>query len=191
MGREYYKSKLSLNELIKIQYFDGNTTGLLADFIKRLDIPKLIVKDEDFEMESYSVNGEEVVVYNLNENWKCLLMEEIMLAVASVENMESIIAEVGIRKVFKISNDLGWNDDVTMAELSTNEGIAKLFYCVLYSLITFDENAEEMDYGEWEESLGWEVWQNDEEEDEEDDDRIVPITDEELDRIGGKVAMCA
>jgi hypothetical protein len=210
MAREYYKSKLPFRNLIWIDFYqDEARTGAWADFVNNLDILKHMVDcDEDFEMESYWVNGEELLVYNLHSDWKENVVKHIIENM-DINHIEKIIGDFGMRKLFSMADTLwsdrtitadeeGWNDKPdewwhnympAFEELSTDVGIKKLFYCLVWEQIQMYDEYEMMSEEEWNESLNWQIMNNQDSDD--DDDRIVPITDEALDMIGGKVAKCA
>ena len=184
--------------------FEGmNTTGSetfdtwLADKDWR---DELCDNDEDFDWEMAEFDGINIVgnygrrrewVYNISEEWKHTLFDRLATEI-DIDVAEKIIGEVGIRKVMKLANDSAFYDDEGgLPELWTDMGIRKVFYNFLDDTLDINEEyyteITKEEYDEW----VAEHIENDDEEDDEDEDAIVPITDEEFEKIGGGVAPCA
>ena len=198
MGRQYYKSdthREGSGIFIYMRYYEDETgsvvEGAWANFCETLDVIAEIKKDDDeYDDKMYVINGVETERFvSIDEDWRHNLIERLVCI--RIEHIEKLIADIGIRNAFKLANDTGLCEDMTLEDLTTDLGMRKIFYCLLDEHLTINVQFEDATEDEWFDFIetGENYWSGDE--DSEDDDEIVPITDEALDRIGGKVAVCA
>jgi len=113
-------------------------------------------------------------VYNINEEWKHPLVDR-MCSEISVDKIEEIIGEVGIRKVMKLYNNSDYQHNIP--DLSTDLGLRQVFYVLLDEVIgindKFYEEITKKEYDEWvAEHIEPEEPEEDEEEDDEDEDAL-------------------
>jgi hypothetical protein len=210
MGRQYYETRVSPRDFFNITTYSDK--GKFAEFANKFDVVKeLQLIDESFEvfkMWDFELGDEEfeVWIWDFDEDWKHKMIDNLVCSLL-INDIEKMIADIGFRECCKIANDTGFCEDMTLEDLSTDMGMRKLFYCVLdchldcradldgegYRQITEEDweawrerrdDGEESDHNSWSDH-------GESEDEEEDEDEIVPITDEALDRIGGKVAICA
>jgi len=138
--------------------------------------------DEGFVMERNFVNTRLEYVYNIDEEWKHMLVDGLATN-TDIDVIEKIIGEIGFRKVMEKVHNCDYYQDA-LPELWTELGIRQVFYILLEEFVKindeFYKEITEAEYNEWFD-----------EDDDEDDDAIVPITDEEFEKIGGGVAQVA
>ena len=199
MGRLYYETTVC--DLIKVE-IHNDTKGAFEDYLIKLDVCRELELTDPygFDVGKYlDEDLKDIWVWNIDEDWRHNLVDRLASTV-NIDYIDEMLSGLGFRNVFKFVNDTGMFDDMTMDDLSTDLGMRKLFYGVLDYHLHLWEDCE-VDYqteitkekwDEWERRNEWsEHEDSDDEDDEEDEDEIVPITDEALDRIGGKVAVCA
>lgn len=155
--------------------------------------------DDEFECERAVFEGINVLgnfgvrrewVYAISEEWKHTLFDRLATEI-DIDVAEKIIGEVGIRKVMKLANDSGFYEN-GLPELWEDKGIRQVFYNLLDDTLDINEEYyDEITKEEYDEWVAEHIENDDEDEDEEDEDAIVPITDEEFEKIGGGVAPCA
>jgi hypothetical protein len=144
--------------------------------------------DDDFHFDNTNVNERWEWVYSISEEWKHTLFDRLVMEI-DIDDAEKIIGEIGIRKVMKKYKESDYYNDDNIPDLSTDLGIRQVFYILLDETLKINEDYyEEITEEEFDE---WFAVLFQEDDQEEEDEAIVPITDEELDRIGGVVAMCA
>ena len=200
MGRLYYETYRNPVtddfQLIQISYME-ETKGEFEKFLSGLDIIReLQLTDANgFDVSKYWEDGKEVWVWNVDEDWKHNIVDRLASTIG-IDYIDLMLSGIGIRNVFNLVNESGMFEDMTMNDLSTDLGMRKLFYGILdYHLECLEDDRDgrkeitEEEWNMWEERNN--LSDNDDDETEEDFDEIVPITDEALDSIGGKVAMCA
>lgn len=121
--------------------------------------------------------------YVMPENWKHQIIDDLVVDM-DVDDIEIYIAEIGIRKALKIADDCGFYEDDCMREaLTTDQGIKRLFYAIMWSFIELDDGVKEVEQDEYE-RIYEENAVNDEDEDEDENNDLI-------ERISGAVAPCA
>lgn len=201
MGRLYYETTIC--HLIRVE-IHNDTKGAFEEYLMKLDIVRelQLTDSNGFDVSKYCADedtDEDTWVWNIDEDWKHELVDRLA-STTNIDYIDEMLSGIGFRNVFKIVNDTGMFDDITMDDLSTDLGMRRLFYGVLdYHLHLWEDDETEYQkqitkekWDEWEGRNEWSDHGDSEDEDDEDDeDEIVPITDEALDRIGGLVARCA
>lgn len=166
----------------KIEGRPDNYMGAFYRWLYDLDL------DTDFVDRIGEIDGNEdggKIGYNMPENWRHLMLDQLA-CVPTIDEVEIFLGELGIRKAFKLADECGYYEEEDYKEaLTTDGGLRRLFYAVLDALILTNDELDEIEIGQYRE------WFDDDEEDEEDEDAIVPITDEEFEKIGGAVAQVA
>jgi hypothetical protein len=207
MGRVYYKTTISPKEFIYLTAY--KLTGKFVDFGTEFNVVlELQSIDASFEVFKYwNDDNNQVWVWDMDEDWRHKLIDNLVCGI-DIDYIEEMIADIGFRKCCKIADDIGFCEDMTLEDLSTDMGMRKLFYCVLcehldcvadldgdgYTQIKEQEweaLKEINDGDDYRDTESHNSWSEHGESEDEDEDEIVPITDEALDRIGGKVAICA
>ena len=134
--------------------------------------------------------------YSLVDNWKEKLIYHILKDL-SIDDMKQFLGELNISnpllKLLVLSGD-----DFDETDTDTDVGLEHLFYAVFRKILVIGKHLTQVS----EEAYNRMAWfppyvinydEDDDIDDDTDDDEdvIVPITDEELDRISGEVAKCA
>jgi hypothetical protein len=142
--------------------------------------------------ENYNTYG-----YSLVDNWKEKLIYHILKDL-SIEDMKQFLGELNISYPFLKLLVLS-GEDFDETDTDTDVGLEHLFYAVFRKFLVIGKHLTQVS----EEAYNQMAWSppyvaddnddddNDDDDTDDDDDVIVPITDEELDRISGEVASCA
>jgi hypothetical protein len=123
--------------------------------------------------------------YIMPDSWKHKLIDTIVTE-THIDDIETYIGELGIRKAFKLYEDMGIGDE--HPNPATDDGLMLLFYGVLYQIIEIGEGVEEIDREQYH-NYNWDAgnpW-DEEDDDEEDEDQEA----EEETEYGGVVAKAA
>jgi hypothetical protein len=132
---------------------------------------------------SIEVNDELIIGYAMKDGWKFELIDDLVHTMSD-EKCDRLIGDFGIRNAYRSFENNGFGDN--FPNLGTEDGMKQLLFHILYDIIVISDEIEEIETEEFEL-----LFQENDDDQEEEDEAIVPITDEELDRIGGVVAMCA
>jgi hypothetical protein len=130
--------------------------------------------------------------YIMPDSWKHELIDTIVTE-TPIDDIETYIGELGIRKAFKLYEDMGIGDE--HPNPATDGGLFLLFYGVLYQIIEIGEGVEEIDSEQyhnynWGAGNPWDE-EEDDEEDEEDEEEDEDQVAEEETGYGGVVAKAA
>lgn len=158
MGRMYYKSETTnVMDFLKIEIFD-NKCGAFERFAGEIDLMREVEKDDsELEMTKYWIDGKELWVVSIDEEWKHNLFGRLVCI--DINLIENIIGDVGIRRAFKIVDECGINDDsMTLEELSSDIGMRKIFYCILDQQLGINDGFDEIDEDEWD-ALSYEYYE--------------------------------
>lgn len=79
--------------------------------------------------------------YVMPDDWKHSMVDGFASNI-DIDDLEQYIGEIGIRKAFRLADDCGFYDeDDYKKALTTEEGLRRLFYAILYGLIDINENS--------------------------------------------------
>ena len=167
-------------------------------FLNNYDLTEhigLYGETEVVDMEGPENVFEDLFGYNMPDGWKHNMVDEFITDM-SIKDIETFINDIGFIKCCQMVLNSGiYEQDNPLEALLTNEGLRKFFYCVLYEMIEIADGIEEINIPTFIVHFGpyWDPNHTNDSDDDSDDDeeQIVPITDEELDRISGAVAPVA
>jgi hypothetical protein len=180
-GNNLYRKLLVLNHSVTDWLPDG------CDFKKYLD--ELVKNELSIEETAFILtNGSTSTKgYKMPDSWKHELINNIIVE-TPIDDIEKYIGQLGIRKAFKLYEDMGIGDE--QPNPATNDGLMLLFYGVLDQIFDIGEGVEEIDKEEYD-NHAW-TWNqetepeyDDPEEEEEEEDEEVEI------EYGGIVAKAA
>lgn len=124
--------------------------------------------------------------YVMQESWKHEMIDYIVDKM-DVDDIETYIAEIGIRKAITIADECEFYDeeekDCMREVIMTDQGIKRLFSAIMWSFIELAEGVQELEKDEYERIIEENAVNVDEENEEQDDDLI--------ERISSAVAPCA
>lgn len=106
-------------------------------------------------------DGEITYGYSLPDGWKHEYIDKLVCEL-DVDWIEEYIGELGIRKAFKLYEDMGFGDEPPNP--TDDKGLQMLFYGVLYEILTINDSIESIEKEEYD-KYDWE-----DEEDGSDDD---------------------
>ena len=107
-------------------------------------------------------DGETVFGYSLPDGWRHEYIDKLVCEL-DVDWIEEYIGELGIRKAFKLYEDMGIGDE--HPNPTTNLGLQQLFYGVLYEIFTINDSIESIEKEEYDKY----DWQDEEDESEDDE----------------------
>jgi hypothetical protein len=137
---------------------EGST---FKDFLKNYNLFDLADMYGKVDIIGNHNGGEEETEYGygyvMPDGWKHQIIDDLV-ADMDVDEIDTFIGEIGIRKAFKIADDSGIYEDDTRAFL-TDDGIKKLFFAILYSIIELADGVEQCeDRDEYEQEIESEEW---------------------------------
>lgn len=97
--------------------------------------------------------------YVMPENWKHQIIDDLVVDM-DVDDVETYIGEIGIRKALRIADDCGFYEEEDMKDaLSTDAGIKRLFYAIMWSFIELADGVEECENkDEYEQKIESDEW---------------------------------
>ena len=109
--------------------------------------------------------------YNVPEDWKYSLID-YLCCLPTIDEVEIFIGELGIRKAFKLVDEYSYYEEENYKEaLTTDDGLRRLFYCILDVIITINPKLTEITKKEYNNIKNrYEDSDNDEEEDSDNDE---------------------
>ena len=148
-----FASLLQLDEKI----MSGLKRTKLESYLRKRDLDPYLWKN----MITGELDGETVYGYSMPEMWKHKYIDNLVSEL-DVDLIEKMIGELGIRKAFKLYEDMGVGDP----NPAKDKGLQQLFYGVLYQIIQVHDVIEPIEKEEYD-KYAWEIGNNDESDDEE------------------------
>lgn len=103
-----------------------------------------LIDQGDIEDEAYSIDTQEEgkwCGYVMPDDWKHSMVDGFATNI-DIDDLEKYIGEIGIRKAFRLADDCGFYDEEDYKKaLTTEEGLRRLFYAILYGLIDINERS--------------------------------------------------
>lgn len=163
---------------------DGLPNG--CDFKKYLE--KLDKNEMSIEETAYRITNTTFTKgYKMPDGWKHELIDNIVVE-THIDDIEKYIGELGIRKAFKLYDDMGIGDEPPNP--ATDDGLMSLFYGVLDQIIKIGEGVEQIDKEQYDNQT-WTWNQETQPEYDEDEDYEEEPEPEPEPEYGGLVAAAA
>jgi hypothetical protein len=107
------------------------------------------IYDMDIVVDGKEDDDDNSIGYIMPEDWKYTLIDNLAM-IPTIDEIETFIGELGIRKAFKLADESGFYEEEDYKEaLTTDEGLRRMFYMILYTLIEVDKDIEEVDEDEY------------------------------------------